>query len=151
MSSVEPFGTHYELFRRYLKSFLLDKGATLRRVEKLSAMSFERLEMLSADVYDEINRRLQDNPDGLLMQYFGSRLTGGSDHTLLNSVPFLTIRRDFSQSRNQARQKLGTQPSEQFKVLASQVFFELERRFPQMVDQYDARYGVDINGNYCRC
>lgn len=44
--------------------------------------------------------------------------------------PFLPVRTDFHPKRNQARQKLATLPKNRFKDLASDVFYELNRRFP---------------------
>lgn len=46
-------------------------------------------------------------------------------------VPFLPVRDDFHPKRNQARQKLATLPKTRFKDLASDVFFELGRRYPE--------------------
>jgi hypothetical protein len=43
----------------------------------------------------------------------------------------LPVRDDFHPKRNQARQKLATLPRNRFKDLASDVFFELNRRFPE--------------------
>ncbi|KAJ9099935.1 hypothetical protein QFC21_003940 [Naganishia friedmannii] len=47
-----------------------------------------------------------------------------------NDNPFLPVRADFHPKRNQARQKLATLPKNRFKDLASDVFYELNRRFP---------------------
>ena len=46
-------------------------------------------------------------------------------------VPFLPVREDFHPKRNQARQKLATLPKNRFKDLASDVYFELKRRYPE--------------------
>ncbi len=45
--------------------------------------------------------------------------------------PFLPVRQDFHPKRNQARQKLATLPKNRFKDLASDVYFELKRRYPE--------------------
>lgn len=50
---------------------------------------------------------------------------------MLPSVPFLPLRPDFHPKRNQARQKLATLPKNRFKDLASDVYFELNRRYPE--------------------
>lgn len=50
---------------------------------------------------------------------------------LFSSVPFLPFRQDFHPKRNQARQKLATLPSPRFKDLAGDVYFELNRRYPE--------------------
>lgn len=44
------------------------------------------------------------------------------------------MRDDFHPKRNQARQKLATLPKNRFKDLASDVFFELRRRYPEFDD-----------------
>ncbi len=46
-------------------------------------------------------------------------------------VPHLPNRDDFHPKRNQARQKLSTLAKPRFKDLASDVFFELGRRYPE--------------------
>lgn len=40
------------------------------------------------------------------------------------------MRNEFHPKRNQARQKLATLPLQRFRDLASDVYFELERRYP---------------------
>lgn len=50
-------------------------------------------------------------------------------------TPFLPVRDDFHPKRNQARQKLATLPKNRFKDLASDVFFELRRRYPEFEDE----------------
>lgn len=50
-------------------------------------------------------------------------------------APFLPVRDDFHPKRNQARQKLATLPKNRFKDLASDVFHELRRRYPEFDDQ----------------
>lgn len=52
---------------------------------------------------------------------------------LLLLESFLPLRDDFHPRRNQARQKLATLPSTRFKDLASDVYHELKRRYPQVV------------------
>jgi hypothetical protein len=49
-------------------------------------------------------------------------------------VPFLPVRDEFHPKRNQARQKLATLPQNRFKDLASDVYYELERRYPELKD-----------------
>ncbi|TPX58781.1 hypothetical protein PhCBS80983_g02904 [Powellomyces hirtus] len=124
--SLDMFAVHYELLRRYLLVFLqnqagqLNGGRANNARDKLARLSSTQYEELSIDVYDETNRRMLGNPD----------------------VPFLAVRTDYVPKRNQARQKLATLPSDRFKELAAEVFFELERRFPQVVQQYNAKYGT---------
>ena len=53
---------------------------------------------------------------------------------IIHTVPFLALRDEFHPKRNQARQKLATLPKNRFKDLASDVYYELERRFPDLKD-----------------
>jgi hypothetical protein len=68
-------------------------------------------------VYDELIRRMEAE-------------SGGPDA----AAPFLPVRDDFHPKRNQARQKLATLPRNRFKDLASDVFYELKRRYPEFQD-----------------
>ncbi|KAJ3300620.1 Serine/threonine-protein kinase smu1 [Borealophlyctis nickersoniae] len=101
----------------FLASYLQQQSGTMGRSsakEKLARLSQQQLTELSTDVHDETNRRLKDPPE---------------------------LRTDFTQKRNQARQKLATLPRNRFMELASEVFFEIERRFPQIMEEFDAKYG----------
>jgi hypothetical protein len=49
-------------------------------------------------------------------------------------VPFLPVKEEFHPKRNQARQKLATLPITRFQDLASDVYFELARRYSNIVD-----------------
>ncbi|KAI6843728.1 hypothetical protein KC342_g818 [Hortaea werneckii] len=69
---------------------------------------------LSTDVYDELVRREDE------------RL--GRVPNVPRSLP---PKQTFHPKRNQARQKLSTLPVERFKQLATDVFYELERRIPR--------------------
>ncbi|KAI8819139.1 uncharacterized protein EV422DRAFT_621266 [Fimicolochytrium jonesii] len=122
--SLEPFTTHYSLVKRYLDSFLIDQqrnnnggGARTRAKDKLAKLSSGQFGELSTDVYDECVRRVGGDGD----------------------VPFLPFRSEFTEKRNQARQKLASLPSFRFKELAAEVLFELERRFPMIVERYKSR------------
>lgn len=61
-----------------------------------------------------------------------------------SSVPFLAVRSDYHPKRNQARQKLATLATGRFKDLASDVYYEVERRFPQVVGIYVGQYGDNV-------
>lgn len=50
---------------------------------------------------------------------------------ILYTAEFLPQKPDFHPKRNQARQKLSTLPKTRFRDLASDVYFELERRYPE--------------------
>ncbi|KAJ3055625.1 component of the polarisome [Rhizophlyctis rosea] len=119
---TDSFHVHYALLRDFLAQYLQQQIGTMGRTsakEKLARLSQQQLTELSQDVHDETRRRLQDPPE----------------------VPFLTVRTDFTPKRNQARQKLATLQIGRFMELASEVFFELERRYPQLVEEFDAKYG----------
>jgi hypothetical protein len=49
------------------------------------------------------------------------------------------VRDDFHPKRNQARQKLATLPKNRFKDLASDVFYELKRRYPEFEETVSGR------------
>lgn len=51
--------------------------------------------------------------------------------------PFLAVNPLYHQKRNQARQKLATLPTNRFRDLASDVYFEIKRRFPEMNAEVD--------------
>lgn len=48
---------------------------------------------------------------------------------LFHIVPFLAVKEEFHPKRNQARQKLATLPVARFQDLASDVYYELTRRY----------------------
>ncbi|KAK8198645.1 component of the polarisome [Zalaria obscura] len=80
-----------------------------------------RVHELSTDVYDELLRREDDR------------------QRKVPDVPrYLLPKPSFHPKRNQARQKLSTLPPERFRQLATDVFYELERRIPRFA-------GVDIS------
>jgi hypothetical protein len=49
-------------------------------------------------------------------------------------VPFLAVKEEFHPKRNQARQKLATLPVARFQDLASDVYFELTRRYTSIAE-----------------
>ncbi|EPQ26795.1 uncharacterized protein PFL1_05773 [Pseudozyma flocculosa PF-1] len=111
--------THYIELLNFLRSHLLKVEQTARTNarEKLTRLSKQQFTELSTDVYDELMRRQNNAKNG-------------------NSTPFLAVRDEFHPKRNQARQKLATLPKNRFKDLASDVFFELERRFPELKEEF---------------
>lgn len=52
----------------------------------------------------------------------------------LYQVPFLAVKEEFHPKRNQARQKLATLPVTRFQDLASDVYSELTRRYPNLIE-----------------
>ncbi|OCT49505.1 putative cell polarity protein [Cladophialophora carrionii] len=114
-----------ELFQHYtvLKGFL--KGASQapprpnKARDKLLRLSPVQFHELSTDVFDELQRRQALAP------------LPGRPPRQQNVPPFLQPRPDFHEKRNQARQKLSSLQTPRFRDLSTDVFCELERRFPQ--------------------
>ncbi|KAI9707971.1 MAG: component of the polarisome [Bogoriella megaspora] len=107
---------HYIVLKKYLSSGLRgDNGIRPNKArDKLLRLSMGQFEELSTDVFDELRRR-EDMRIGQV-----------------KNVPrFLLPIKDFHPKRNQARQKLSTLPPDRFRQLVTDVFFELERRFPR--------------------
>lgn len=110
---------HYQELLSYLRSHLAKDqlGPRSNAREKLTRLSKQQFTELSTDVYDELMRRVHNTKDPPTM-------------------PHLAVRDEFHPKRNQARQKLSTLPKTRFKDLSSDVFFELERRFPELKEEF---------------
>lgn len=120
---------HYAALRKYLAASLRDEKGNLRpnkARDKLLRLSSVQFQELSTDVFDELLRR----------QEVGRK--GPNGQALEGPPPYLLPKDSFHPKRNQARQKLSTLPSSRFRDLATDVFYELERRFPAFA-------GGDIN------
>lgn len=117
----ETLGEHFRVLKAYLGPYLNDEKGNprpSRAKDKLTRLSAVQFQELSTDVYDESIRREQDR-----------KLGPGAPG---NDTPkFLLPKNNFHPKRNQARQKLSTLPLERFRQLATDVFYELERRFPR--------------------
>lgn len=113
----ETLQEHHNVLRRFLASEIArDAGArTARAKDKLIRLSPTQYLELSTDVYDEFRRREDDR---------SRRGQGVPRH--------LPPRNDFHPKRNQARQKLSHLSPDRFKQLATDAFFELERRLPRL-------------------
>lgn len=113
----EALAEHYRVLKVYLSGYLADEKGNPRpnrARDKLLRLSVIQFQELSTDVYDESQRREDEIRRGLE-----------------SGVPkFLPPKNNFHPKRNQARQKLSTLPLERFRQLATDVFYELERRFP---------------------
>jgi hypothetical protein len=121
---------HYLALKRYLAAFLRDEKGNPRpnrARDKLLRLSPVQFQELSTDVFDELLRRQQS-----------SRRTPNGGTQDGGPPEFLLPKDSFHPKRNQARQKLSTLPSPRFRDLATDVFYELERRFPRFA-------GGDIN------
>ncbi|CAI6334672.1 unnamed protein product [Periconia digitata] len=118
----ETLAEHYRVLRTYLGPYLRDEQGNprpSRAKDKLTRLSPVQFQELSTDVYDESIRREQD------------RKRGGPNAPGNDTPKFLLPKNTFHPKRNQARQKLSTLPIERFRQLATDVFYELERRFPR--------------------
>lgn len=120
----EALSEHYIILKRYLAPSLRDdKGnpKVPRARDKLLRLSAVQFQELSTDVYDELMRRQSSARQ--------SNLGAG---TTPKEVPAsLLPKENFHPKRNQARRKLSTLPPPRFRDLATDVFYELERRFPR--------------------
>ena len=108
---------HYVALKQYLAASLADEklGAKPNRArDKLLRLSVTQFMELSTDVFDELRRR-EDDRMGRVQ----------------NVPPALPPVQKFHPKRNQARQKLSTLPIERFRQLATDVYYELERRIPR--------------------
>lgn len=111
---------HYAELKAFLAKTLREdrnNGKTNRARDKLLRLSAVQFQELSTDVYDELLRR---------------KASEGLSSVEREKRPgFLLPKENFHPKRNQARQKLSTLPIARFTALATDVFFELERRFPR--------------------
>ncbi|KAL8859064.1 MAG: hypothetical protein Q9178_004327 [Gyalolechia marmorata] len=116
----EALSQHYAILKRYLAQSLRDEKGNAkpnRARDKLLRLSPVQFQELSTDVYDELLRR----------QSAAGQQTNGP-----GQVPsYLLPKENFHPKRNQARQKLATLPPPRFRDLATDVFYESERRFPR--------------------
>jgi len=118
----ETLAEHYRVLKVYLGPYLNDEKGNprpSRAKDKLTRLSAVQFQELSTDVYDESIRREQD------------RKRGGPGAPGNDTPKFLLPKNNFHPKRNQARQKLSTLPLERFRQLATDVFYELERRSPR--------------------
>lgn len=117
----EILAQHYGALRRFLNGPYRDDRLNARSNkarDKLLRLSPTQFHELSTDVYDELIRRQQAMPP-----------PGRPPRP--DVPPFLPPREDFHEKRNHARQKLASLQHQRFRDLATDVFCELERRFPQ--------------------
>ncbi|KAJ7585972.1 kinase-like domain-containing protein [Mycena floridula] len=92
------------------------RGSTRK---KLAAMKNDHLLALSADVYDDLQRRKKSN------------------------APFLPWNDRYYPKRNEARRKIGNLPSSRFELLAGDLFAELGRRYPKFPRDLPLAYWPD--------
>ncbi|KAK5800163.1 hypothetical protein VI817_002375 [Penicillium citrinum] len=112
---------HFVTLRRFLQISSRDDrngGRSNKARDKLLRLSSGQFHELSTDVYDELIRRQQAMP--------------APGQPPRPDVPTsLPPRKDFHEKRNQARHKLASLQHQRFRDLATDVYCELERRFPQ--------------------
>lgn len=121
---------HYAILKRFLNQSLRDEQGNPkpnRARDKLLRLSPVQFQELSTDVYDELLRR----------QSSSGQQTNGPGQV----PPYLLPKENFHPKRNQARQKLATLPPPRFQDLATDVFYELERRFPVFAGREISRVG----------
>ena len=121
----ESLAEHYVSLKRFLAPSLRDERTnprSNRAKDKLLRLSAVQFHELSTDVYDELLRRQSAS---------GARRSGPGGTVQEGAPPFLLPEENFHPRRNQARQKLSTLPTSRFKDLSTDVFYELERRFPR--------------------
>ncbi|EKV07837.1 SpaA [Penicillium digitatum PHI26] len=124
----EILSQHYAILRRFLNGPARDeRGKSNKARDKLLRLSPTQFHELSTDVYDELIRRQQASPP-----------PGRPPRP--DVPPYLPARSDFHEKRNHARKKLAALHHVRFRDLATDVFCELERRFPQFTSrEYRAR------------
>ena len=113
---------HHQVLKDYLAESLRQDKSYMphnRARDKLLKLSPIQFQELSTDVYDELLRREDD------------RVAQGPEGNGRNIPRFLLPKNNYHPKRNQARQKLSTLPPKKFRELATDVLFELERRFPR--------------------
>lgn len=113
---------HHRVLRDYLNASAREDHTYQphnRARDKLLRLSPIQFQELSTDVYDELLRR---------EDHRAAQAPNGPD---LKVPQFLLPKHNFHPKRNQARQKLSTLAVKKFRELATDVLFELERRFPR--------------------
>ncbi|KAB5578644.1 hypothetical protein GE09DRAFT_1214802 [Coniochaeta sp. 2T2.1] len=115
-------GEHYVSLKRFLSEKTRDgrpNAPPNKARDKLQRLTGVQFLELSTDVYDELKRReaVQRRPSN-------NNNAGGPP-------PYLMPENNFHPKRNQARQKLSSLGPPRFRDLATDVFCELERRYPR--------------------
>lgn len=131
----ERLSQHYAILKRFLGQSLRDEKGNMKpnkARDKLLRLSGVQFQELSTDVYDELLRRQSAQ---------GQQMNGPGQ------VPqYLPSKENFHPKRNQARQKLATLPPPRFRDLATDVFYELERRYSNFAGRDIPRIGSPALG-----
>ena len=145
----DDLAQHYSVLKKYLSRSLRDEKGNpkpTRARDKLLKLSKPQFLELSTDVYDELVRR-QDDAEVARQQNVAGQQSGNVDEKAKPpEIPKgLPPKKEFHVKRNQARYKLSQLPSQRFRDLATDVFYELERRFPQFCGGDIDRRGSPAN------
>ena len=135
INQEERLAQHHAILKRFLGQSLRDEKGNMkpnRARDKLLRLSGIQFQELSTDVYDELLRRQSAQ---------GQRENGPG-----GVPPYLLPKDNFHPKRNQARQKLATLPPPRFRDLATDVFYELERRIPHFAGRDIPRGGSPALG-----
>jgi hypothetical protein len=144
-------GEHYVSLKRFLSSISRDgkpNAPPNKARDKLQRLTGVQFLELSTDVYDELKRR-------------ESVARRPSNPNAQGPPPYLLPENSFHPKRNQARQKLSSLGPPRFRDLATDVFCELERRYPRFSagdiprigspmsvrGRTPSRSGTPVNGN----
>lgn len=114
-------GEHYVSLKRFLSEKTRDgrpNAPPNKARDKLQRLTGVQFLELSTDVYDELKRR-------------ESVARRPSNPNSAGPPPYLMPENNFHPKRNQARQKLSSLGPPRFRDLATDVFCELERRYPR--------------------
>ncbi|KAJ3949275.1 component of the polarisome [Colletotrichum fioriniae] len=126
-------GEHYVALKNYLNGGSGGKPTPPNKArDKLLRLSSVQFLELSTDVFDELLRR----------QSLGRRPSGPGGQ---GPPPYLMPESNFHPKRNQARQKLSSLGPPRFRDLATDVFCELERRFPRFAAGDIPRVGSPVS------
>ncbi|KAL0935089.1 cell polarity protein [Colletotrichum truncatum] len=126
-------GEHYVALKNFLNGGQGGRPTPPNKArDKLLRLSPVQFLELSTDVYDELIRR----------QSLGRRPSGPGAQ---NPPPYLLPEPNFHPKRNQARQKLSSLGPPRFRDLATDVFCELERRFPRFAAGDIPRVGSPVS------
>ncbi|TDZ13384.1 Protein SPA2 [Colletotrichum spinosum] len=126
-------GEHYLALKNYLSGGSGGKPTPPNKArDKLLRLSPVQFLELSTDVFDELLRR----------QSLGRRPSAPGAPS---PPPYLLPEANFHPKRNQARQKLSSLGPPRFRDLATDVFCELERRFPRFAAGDIPRVGSPVS------
>jgi Spa2 homology domain (SHD) of GIT len=129
----DQLAQHFDVLKRYLNGGQPQPPRPNKARDKLLRLSATQFHELSTDVYDELIRRQAATPP--------RPPPGRPPQRPPNVPPFLLPRSEFHEKRNQARQKLSSLQPQRFRDLATDVFCELERRFPHFKNTNISRRG----------